>query len=407
MFDQHTHSSVPILAHSTDALGRVRAPRLPRPKVSHFLSALPFLVMIICGVGFIATGIELDHNLSEVNWFLRKVSDPPGETQHSSKGGEQFQIGKVPGEDFVFSAQRTLHARAEGVASDGRLEAPISPLAPQFLKEIGVAFLVAGLVGIIIERRAREHDSQRHHELQMRVAENAMFALFGLSHERAFVQAVLETNLKAEVVRTHLDQTYKLRFLTDEEARLVNPAAPADAKNRFLMLDMVQHYQFKNVSASPIIHNIPLAVARRRGHGAMALTRVTFLSLGHKPVSEDEIRKAIDQENSREDYLRYIWRRRIEPGESLSVVANVACLKERSDNEVWGSFFPTMGEVNLSLEVPEAMNFGLRPISNADMREKDEVPSPTRRSWILSGPLLRHNSAVFWWRTYADDGAGV
>ena len=362
-------------------------PALPGPPVrsKSLLSVWSVIAHVVVGGLLMITGSVLEAHQREMHVIWHNVSTPHSSREWLSETGNGAPMA-------------TSDTRADGHSLTPTL------LVVLLLKELGVACVVAAIVGMTLEKRAREHDMERHHRLQMSVAENAVFALFGLSHDREFVQAVVDTNLKAAVVRTNLTQTYKLRNLTTTEARLINPKAPEDALRRFLILDMEQHYIFKNVSTAPIHHEIPLAVARRRGAGASAVTGATYVSIGQKPLSSAEIEAGIDKGSSEDHYLRYVWKRYIPAHGTLQVVANVACLKERSDNEVWGSFFPTMGEVSLTLEVLDGMNFGLRPISNADMKLKDEVPSTCRQSWVLSGPLLRHNSAVFWWRTYADDG---
>lgn len=357
------------------------------------------------GVALITAGFVVEDNLDQIyNAWTNLTTDHSG------------TVAAIPPEHHapaVTSTNAGGQARPEVGAADAVGTAPhhtltLGSLVVLLLKELGVACLVAGVIGLVIERQAKEHDSRRARELQMAVAENAVFALFGLSHDPDFIQAVVDTNLKARVVRRKMEMTYSLRTLTEEEAKQVNPTAPRAALKRFLMLDMEQRYEFENVSSAPYEMQIPQAAATRKGTGARAVTRVTFLALNDKPLTPDQIRKGIDTERSTDHNIHYSWKHLLGPHKSdssrVSIVSNISCLKELSDNEVWGSFFPTMGDVTLTLKVLPGMNFGVRPLSNGDLRIKTGEPRPEEKTYILAGPLLRHNSVVFWWRTHEDDG---
>lgn len=274
------------------------------------------------------------------------------------------------------------------------------------LKELGVAFLVAGIVGWTIDLQAEELNTRHAQELRTAIGNDAVLALFGLSHDKAFIQAIVDTNLKAEVVRRDLELKYIVRGLTDLEARTVLPEDPQTASARFIILEMHSSNTFHNVASFPNHLKIPLAVARRLGKGARAITKATYVKIGEeRPLNDDEIFKGIKSTES-DDYLSYCWERKLQPSEKIKVVASVNCLKERSDNEVWASFFPTMGDAKIEVHVIPGMNFGVRDVSNGDLIDGDGVPDPAQRSWTLRGPLLRHNSAVIWWRVQEDDAIG-
>ena len=129
------------------------------------------------------------------------------------------------------------------------------------------------------------------------------------------------------------------------------------------------------------------------------------MRIGEATLGEEEIRRAIRSDGDGE--LEYCWERSLAPNGELPVLISVTCVKERSDNEVWGSFYPTVDGVTLSFSVLEGMRFGVRPLSSANLIEQPTVPNPFARTWRFDGPLLKHNSAVFWWRTPEDDGEEV
>ena len=362
-------------------------------KSSKWIEQIRFSGIFVIGLALIAIGFAVDSVSSGIDDWI----------DHLNASTVQVMATQAPPASQAPSTGAMRSARERG----RKYHLPPAEMFSAFFKELGVAFVVAAIVGMLVEVKAKEHDAERSEQLRLDVAKDATFALFGLFHDPDFVRAVIRCNLMAEVVRTDMTQTYRLRNLTDEEAATVNPKSPVDAKKRFVMLDMEQHFTFKNVSSGTVIHRVGLGVARRSGVGASAVTKANFVRLGDKPaLSAEEIEASVDVDQSNETYLHYTWERELRPQDRLSVDANVQCLKERSDNEVWASFFPTMGEVKLNLVVMPDMAFGLRPVTNGESEEIDAVPFPGRlsKSWVLKGPLLRHNSAVFWWRTQEDDG---
>lgn len=52
--------------------------------------------------------------------------------------------------------------------------------------------------------------------------------------------------------------------------------------------------------------------------------------------------------------------------ETLPVIISVRCVKELSDNEVWGSFYPTVEGITLCLSVLNSMRFGVRPLGSGE-----------------------------------------
>lgn len=269
-----------------------------------------------------------------------------------------------------------------------------------YLKELGIAFLVAGIIIGVVEQRVIKHDSERADRLRRQVAHDAIFSIYGLRHRTDFINAAVETNLQAPVVRENLKMHYEVRPPTKEEAELVLPGAADEALQRFVVMEMELSYAFKNVASKEIPLTIPYTVPLRQGSGARKLTRVTWARIGGRNLSDDEI---ADASEARAEELVYHWERTLAPGELIEVNITAQCLKERSDAEVWGCLFPTMGDVNLRLKVPEGLHFGVRDHSNASLAEMPGPPNPTAKTWTMSGPLLTHNSIIFWWRIPEDD----
>lgn len=272
------------------------------------------------------------------------------------------------------------------------------------LKELGVAFLVAAIIGVMLEKQAKERDNERAMKLRADVANDAVFALYGLRHRREFVKAVVETNLEQKIVREGMKLDYRLRALTEDEATTILPHRPEDALQRFVILEMTSSYSFRNVSSTDQDVRVRYVVPLRHGVGTRHVTGAHFVRIGDETLNSGQISDAVQPGD---DDLEYAWTRTLGPDQTLPVIISVRCVKELSDNEVWGSFYPTVDGVTLSLTVLDDMRFGVRPLSSASLVEQPRVPSEISRTWRLEGPLLKHNSAVFWWRTREDDGEEV
>lgn len=401
------------MANDTKDAGVGEAPDKSRSK-RDLISAVPFWAVAVTGVFLILLGFFIEDRLDDFGAIYSKLTN----TEEYATAAPEVPAGN----DVADGTPQTDHQNDQGqrsgpVSTDLAVEEADQSYSGHklsfglvvvlLLKELGVAAIVAGIIGGIFESQVREREARHSRQLRLEVAEDATFALFGLSHDHKFVKAAIATNLKADIVRVDLTQHYKLRELTDEEARTVDPACPEEAQKRFVMLDMEQIYGFRNVASHDIDHSIPIGVPRRSGNGIAELTEANFVSLDGNKLTDGEIKNGIDEDSSTRDYLQYRWTRRIKSGETCSVIANVVTIKERSDNEVWGSFFPTMGDVTLSLQALPGMRYDVRKLSNGMLEPADGVPIPNKKTWKLTGPLLRHNSVVFWWRTAADDGAAI
>lgn len=270
-----------------------------------------------------------------------------------------------------------------------------------FLRELGIAFLVAGIIIRVVEKRAKEHDSQRADRLRREVAHDAIFSIYGLRHRTDFINAAVERNLQARIVRENMTMEYEVRPPTKDEAELVLPGAGDDALRRFVVLRMDLTYTFRNVASEEVTLRIPYTIPLRQGSGARKLTKANWVCIGGTELSEHEIGAAAEE---RAEELVYQWIRTLPPGETLEMNISAQCLKERSDSEAWGCLFPTMGDITLSLKVPEGLSFGVRDHSNATLIERRaKMPSLTSKTWTMVGPLLTHNSIIFWWRIPEDD----
>lgn len=319
----------------------------------------------------------------------------------------------------------TVTSSAQPADTLGQLAGKVISL---FVAEFGVALLVAFFISATIDARVRqaelamrqreerereerrvaealeieqrrEREAIENERRQTLVSQNVVQGVYGLQHSPTYVKAVIETNLRPDVVRLSADLEYTVRDLTREEvARTgVEPA-------RFVVLEMLSTYRFRNVSSSEKSVDVRYAVPVRHGRGARDFTGVRHLTIDGNELAQDEIDAGL-QKGEHEHEKSYVWPRRIAGNGTLPVSITVYALKERSDNEVWGSFFPTVGGATLRLTVLPGMRFGVRPLTASPTTL--ERKQTTLGIWKCGGSILPNDSLVFWWRTPEDDAETV
>ncbi|KQT31889.1 hypothetical protein ASG29_08365 [Sphingomonas sp. Leaf412] len=297
-----------------------------------------------------------------------------------------------------------------------------------FVAEFGVALLVAYFISVTIDVRVRQAElamrqredrereerrvaeakeiedrrrteAEENERRQTQISQNVVQGVYGLQHTPAYVKAVIETSLRPDIVRDSADLEYTVRELTRDEVAVtgVDP-------QRFVVLEMLSSYRFRNVASSEKPVDVRYAVAVRHGKGARTFTAVKRTSIGGTDLTEDQIVAALTLDEH-EHEKSYVWPRKIPGNGTLAVRITVFALKERSDNEVWGSFFPTVAGATLRLTVLPGMRFGVRPLTASPMTcERREA---TLGVWKCGGSILPNDSVVFWWRTPEDDAETI
>jgi len=304
-------------------------------------------------------------------------------------------------------------AKAYGSSKpDETIRAFLDDFVTLFFSELAVALLVAFAVAYYIERKAKERDrldriAELEEDERRRTADaaeeerrrtllaaNVVEGVFGIQHKPVYVKAVVETALHPRVVRGPASLDYRLRELTAEEIEQIGVGEDC----RFVALEMVSIYTFQNVSNQEEDIDVRYAVPVRHGAGARAFTRVEEAELNGVVLSREDIDQV---EDIQDGYKSYSWLKKIPPNGEFSVFFRAIALKERSDNEVWGSFFATMPGTETRFSVLPGMRFGIRALTSSPRKRtrKEEL----LEVWKCTGPILPNNSMVFWWRTALDD----
>lgn len=265
------------------------------------------------------------------------------------------------------------------------------------LGEFGVAFIVAFGVSAWIDRRARERDFIDAEERRRLIAEDVVLGVYGLQHKPSYVRKVIETALQPTVVRSYLDLSFTLRELTQEEVAHLGVEA-----GRFLVLHTVASYTFSNIASSPSKLDVRYSVSIRHAQKLKDFSCVKSMSINGVALDNEAIKAGLCDEEGNEK--QYAWPQEIGPNGTLSVVAEAISIKEMSDNEVWGSYYPTTDGLSLRYRVLAGMRFGVRSLAASPCNPGFVSNEECFGDWKVDGAILPLDSIVAWWRVPEDEG---
>lgn len=277
-------------------------------------------------------------------------------------------------------------------------------------KEVGFALLIAFFISTGIERQARERHERAEREAReseaeavstarAEIARDVFHGVFGLQHDRGYVNTVIENILQRPIVREHYSVEMTVSALSPEEVDMLGVGA-----EQFVKVHSICEYSFLNISTTEADFDIGFILPVRVGPKLRDFARVNTVALDGVSKTELEITSA-QQPGEGEPTKEYRWPWKLQKDGRVSVLVSSTILKERSDNEVWRNIHPTIGgaEFKLRMELPD-MEVGLRNITAAERIERYSNLPGGESAWTIDGPILPNESVVVWWQTAADSG---
>jgi hypothetical protein len=255
------------------------------------------------------------------------------------------------------------------------------------LKELAFALLIALVISLGIDRRAREEDARIAAQTRQVIAEDVFKGVFASELPPDYIQAVVKTTLKCPVIREYLDADFTISELSDEERVLGKVGAD------YVRFKQITRYRLKNVSLLPTVH--PIRYAHPIRSGALAsLAGVQRFRIGANDLSTADIANVREASNHVASYVKEI---RIEPGETIDVLIEAATIKHRSDNEIWATFLPTLSyDLAMTIE-PRNIVGGVRAITATQLTEVYRDREGGGGRWSIEGPILPNESIVIFW----------
>lgn len=262
------------------------------------------------------------------------------------------------------------------------------------LKELGYASLIALLISVVVEQSSRARQEETTARRQQEIAESVFRGVFESDLPRELVDEVVDGVLRSKFVRTEHICTYSL---TDGSETIDGQTF------EFVKLEFTSAYSLQNVSREeievPIRLNFPLPGNRR----LRDLAKLTSFVIDDRDLSPEEMQQG-DDEVPNTDFLQcYQWNRTLSPGETIRVRANAILIKERSDNEIFTTLYPSISmRLNVNMHC-QNMEFGAESHHRAGIKKVSGRGTDGHHEWELDRPLLPNQGIVFWWRPESPD----
>ena len=294
-----------------------------------------------------------------------------------------------------------------------------------FFAELGVALIVAYIIGWGIDEQAKrreqriqaakeeqerlrqalekqaeqareERERQETLEREKRMTQDVFRGVLGIQHSSEYVRKVIESTLDRKIIRRQVTLMYKLSRLTADDAAELGVADPT----KFMFLDQAFTFEFENLSSDKLPLPVKFALPARHGPKLRSASRVLSATIGGKAQN---VESALGGD-LKGDAKVYTWPHEIGPHGKLTVAVTARVIKEDSDSEVWCSYFPCTEGMSLQVTAPDDLHVGMR--NNTASQETLEMPASGNGMavWKIDGPILPHNSVVFYWRTPEHDG---
>jgi hypothetical protein len=261
------------------------------------------------------------------------------------------------------------------------------------LRELGFAFIIAGLVAVIIELSAKTVEMMEDSIQKERVSRDVLEALIGYRFPAAVKQMAITTFFGSPIMRENLKVNIEILPLPKD--------IPIDSviAGNFVLLDISLRYTLQNTSSSSSKNKIGTTVPMSRLPQADSFLKPYFVKLG----DGDEIDECdvdgickIDQESF---LKKYFWERDVNPDNPRDVHICYRVLRQIDDSFVWKSAF-----CSTDLEVVVLFRSGERKvmveaIHNGEMKEKTrkKVEDGYEITYKSTVPLLPNQGFLLWW----------
>lgn len=260
------------------------------------------------------------------------------------------------------------------------------------LRDLGLAGLVALLVGALIEKASRKRQEEDFNNHLQNVSKETFQAVIGHKMPAAIVDKVLGTVLRKSIIRENSRLKMRLSDIPNRE------------DEGYLLLNCTHQYTLRNLSSETVSHTINIFKPSPPVEGYDDFLKPMTVTIDGVPLDETTLSngdKAIPNSGFEDRFAHKIH---IKPKSSINVRSETWLLKELSDTELWVSLLPSTGmEVDIEMmlkNVPlwhvDALHSGALEITTPNL---PEPPFSERNcSYKLSDALLPYQGIHLWWR---------
>ena len=261
-------------------------------------------------------------------------------------------------------------------------------IASSFMKELGIAGIVALLIIATIEQFTRSKHQKAADSLMDRIKTNLFYAIYHRHIPTEVFEEVERCLLTKNIIRRNYSVSYSLS--------IIPPALVAEGK---ISQQDADGHLFATVSSRYELHNI--------SDGSAKAPIEMYLEL---PIDENlrsyvEIMEVkIDNSVTQIEPFEYVKsaadsgfkkETTISPHGSVKISLKARTIKRKTDMEVWASRLPSDG-LKLQVVAPEFIE--VKAKANHSSQLTFEQLDAQTRVWELESGIFPFQSVIFWWR---------
>ena len=232
-------------------------------------------------------------------------------------------------------------------------------------------------------------------ERQREIAESVFRGVFETDIPKTIVDEVVEGILKSKIVRLDHTSTYVLNDRTKE----------VEGKSyKYIELTATSSYTLQNVSREYVVVPIRLMFPVPGNPYLRDMAKLMNFAINDRSLSSQEIEAGNEAAGNTEYLQGYLWEQELAPGATVRVRGTSTLIKDRSDNEIWTSLYPSKSmRLYVTMNCRD-MEFGADALHRAPIKKvAGEDGDMGHHEWELTRPVLPYQSIVFWWRPKEPD----
>lgn len=286
-----------------------------------------------------------------------------------------------------------------------------------FTREFSFATAIAYLIIITVETRSRQEiqelleESQTQQTTDLRdfierfsnrsleygkdITRKVFDSVLERDLPRGYAKSVVDTAIAVKFIRRRYHTNYVLSEFSGNELS----EAYEELKDR-LKLKITFSYSLQNVSRLPESVEIRISIPIPQKSNVGKFAELRALSIDGDDITLEELLK--NERSTGDGYFKtYIFIKEVPAGELVEVHGSYIVVKERSDNELWTTIFPTLeASLDVKIEVP-GLRCGVRANHPDDARQVLGKSNPIGEAgefkWLLPEKLLPYQGCIFWW----------
>lgn len=274
----------------------------------------------------------------------------------------------------------------------------------EFVKQLGSALLVATVILYFVEKKAREEQAKISDELRQRISENVFEAVLGTNAPKEVVQQVMTSVFAKKVIRENMTLHYNIESVSDKKLKEITggklPKVSPENKQKYIFIDVENNYVLKNIGLGNANEKINVFIPFPNHTDLKDFATLMHVYANGQELNIKDGNEAIpDTEYEK----KYSWPVKIKPKETLRVITKYRLVKERSDNEVFTSLFPTlklqmtadMRIEDMEWDVDALHSDKIRSINH---RNQSGPYAYERVTFETQAPILPYQGVLTWWR---------